>query len=312
MTAWRSYPKIYNVGHAAVRDVFLENVLIEEKIDGSQFSFGFFDGALKVRSKGKEQYPATDKMFLRGVEVVEGLIDKLQEGWMYSGEYLSKPKHNTLSYSRTPKQNIILFDIRTGEEQYLTYEEKAKEAERLGLEVVPILHQGKVTCLEDLTSLMDRESILGEATIEGFVVKNYERFTKDGKAMLAKHVSEAFKETNSKDFRKRNPSKGDIIDMLCTKYRSEARWEKAAQHLRDNGQLLGEPKDIGNLIKEAQRDLKEEEESEIKETLFKHFWSQISRKSVAGLPEWYKTKLMESAFFLNNRRQQVRGSKSTR
>lgn len=43
MESWTSYPKIWNVGHAAVATMFDHPVLVEEKVDGSQFSFGRFD-----------------------------------------------------------------------------------------------------------------------------------------------------------------------------------------------------------------------------------------------------------------------------
>jgi hypothetical protein len=34
-----SYSKLYNIGHKAVEDLFNEEVLIQEKLDGSQISF---------------------------------------------------------------------------------------------------------------------------------------------------------------------------------------------------------------------------------------------------------------------------------
>jgi ATP-dependent RNA circularization protein (DNA/RNA ligase family) len=35
-----SYPSIYALGHRAIRELFDGPVVVEEKIDGSQFSFG--------------------------------------------------------------------------------------------------------------------------------------------------------------------------------------------------------------------------------------------------------------------------------
>jgi len=49
-----SYPKVYNLGHAAIVHLFDEPVTVEEKVDGSQFSFALIDGELSARSKGKE------------------------------------------------------------------------------------------------------------------------------------------------------------------------------------------------------------------------------------------------------------------
>ena len=59
-----SYPSIYAVGHKYLAELFNGPVVIEEKIDGSQFSFGVYDGVLKIRSKGQEIFPdAPEKMF---------------------------------------------------------------------------------------------------------------------------------------------------------------------------------------------------------------------------------------------------------
>jgi hypothetical protein len=40
MSSWHSYSSIYALGHKALAELFMEPVLIEEKVDGSQFSFG--------------------------------------------------------------------------------------------------------------------------------------------------------------------------------------------------------------------------------------------------------------------------------
>lgn len=295
---WSSYPKVYTIGHSAIKTIFSTPVLVEEKIDGSQFSFGSFDGELRIRSKGKDQTHGPDKMFQIGHDVVSDLHSKglLRDGWMYSGEYLNAPKHNTIAYSRVPRNNIILFDIRIGIEEYMPYGQKAEEAQRLGFEVVPRLYKGKITGIEILLDLLERESVLGGHKIEGFVVKSYDQFTRDGKTMLGKFVSEEFKEKNNKDFKARNPKNKEIVALLGEELRTEARWKKSVQRLRDNGQLQNAPQDIGLLMKEIIKDTEEEEKEEIKEKLFKYAWKHIARKITTGFPEWYKNRLLESAF----------------
>ena len=97
-----SYPSIYNIGHRALEELFQGDVTVEEKVDGSQFSFKLTTGTgvdefvLTCRSKGKDQSPGqTDKMFERAVESVKDL--DLVLGWTYRGEFLAKPKHNALA-----------------------------------------------------------------------------------------------------------------------------------------------------------------------------------------------------------------------
>ena len=50
-----SYPNVYQLGHKLVSNVLDGYVLVQEKIDGSQISFGIDNlGDLRIRSKNKE------------------------------------------------------------------------------------------------------------------------------------------------------------------------------------------------------------------------------------------------------------------
>jgi hypothetical protein len=296
-----SYPKIYNMGHSAIQDLFKDEVIIEEKIDGSQFSFGVKDGELWCKSKGKDQSPGqTDKMFELAVEQVKERIDKLVanklEGLIFRGEYLSKPKHNTLCYSRVPTGNIIIFDIDKGVEDYWAYENKEEIAGFLGFETVPILYQGKVSGYDEFVELLDTESILGSTKVEGVVVKNYHRYGRDGKCLMGKYVSPAFKEKHQKDWKVRNPQSQDIIEMIAGNLRTVARWQKAIFAQRDVGALTHTPKDIGGLIKDIQKDIMEEETEYIKDALYKWAGPTILKRCIRGFPEWYKDQLLQDQF----------------
>jgi len=297
--SWSNYPSIFNLGHKAIEELFNESVLIEEKIDGSQFSFGVIDGVLRCKSKGKELIvDEPEKMFQLAVNTVKRLhtVEMLKEGWTYRGEYLQKPKHNTLCYDRVPKLNIILFDVNTGHESYLSYEEKAAEAFRLGLEVVPMLYEGMVTSIDQLKEFLERQSILGATTIEGMVIKNYARFGEDKKALMGKWVRDEFKELHKINWKTDNPGMGDVVQNLVKELRSDARWQKAIQHMQESGELTNTPKDIGGLMREVKADVKKECTQHIKDAMFKWAWPQIERGIVGGFPDWYKTKLAESQF----------------
>jgi len=295
-----SYNKIFNLGHKALEELFLDPVTVEEKIDGSQFSFGLDDnGVLHCRSKGQVlNIDAPEKMFTEAVETAKELSPLLIAGWTYRGEYLKTPKHNTLAYDRVPEKHIILFDIDMGEEDYFkSREAKEKEAARLGLEYVPQLAAGTFTSWEPLKELLQTTSILGGQTVEGIVIKNYHRICPMTKQVLmGKYVSEAFKEVNRGDWRDRNPGPRDIKEQLVESYRTPARWQKAVQHLRERGELEGTLRDIGKLIKEVQSDVHEECAAEIQERLYSWARSDVLRGVIRGLPEWYKEQLAEKQF----------------
>lgn len=294
-----SYPKIYNLGHAAIVDLLLDPVLVEEKVDGSQFAFCIqeLDGGLQFRSKEAIIDPdGPPKMFAKGVEAVKAVAHLLTPGLVYRGEYLEKPKHNVLAYDRVPEKNIILFDITSGLETYLSPEAKRAEAARIGFEVVPTIYEGPLHTYDVFAEMLNRQSILGGQKVEGVVIKNYGRFARDGKALMGKFVSEQYKEIHGGEWRKANPAGQDIITRLVEQLRTPARWEKAVQHLRDRGELTDSPKDIGNLIKEMIADTHEEADEMIAAQLLQWAWKGIGRQLVAGLPEWYKERLARQQF----------------
>jgi len=265
----------------------------------SQLSFGFFPGTdaepLRARSKGAQlNVLAPEKMFARGIEIIRAL--PLHEGWTYRGEFLGKPKHNALAYDRIPANHVILFDINTGHEEYLPYDAVCDEAARLGFEVVPRLHEGMVAGIEMFREMLSRTSVLGGQPVEGVVVKNYALFGPDKKVLMAKYVSERFKEVHAAEWKLSNPAAGDVIQTLIQHYRTPARWQKAVQHLREAGALEQSPRDIGLLFKEVPVDVKTECEDEIKQKLFEWAWPKVSRGITAGLAEFYKEDLLRQQF----------------
>jgi len=296
MAEIHSYPKVWNLGHPALDGLRDGPVSVEEKVDGSQFSFGIIDGELCCRSKNQQLILDAPQMFDRAVESVQRRADRLTPGWAYRAEYLAKPKHNTLAYDRTPEDHLIVFDVEVARSDFLAPDDRDDEAARIGIESVPRMHYGELDSLDLVDELLSRDAALGGCKVEGIVVKNHARFGRDGKALMGKHVSEAFKEKHAKDWKKANPNSGDIIQSLVDQYQNEVRWEKAVQHLRDDGVLEGGPRDIGALVRAAQSDLAEECEDEIKEALWKWARAKVTRGAVRGLPEWYKRRLLESEF----------------
>ena len=298
-----SYPQVFNLGHKAIVDLFKDPVVVQEKVDGSQFSFGKFVDhetfEVKMRSKGCKVTPENPGMFKLAADAVEARRDLLTPGYIYRSEFLAKPKHNVLAYDRVPKDNVILYDIQRGTGDFLSPVEMELEANRIELEVVPLLESisSDVLKMEDFRDLLEKVSVLGGQKVEGIVIKNYSRFGFDAKPLFGKYVSEKFKEVHAKEWKNQNPGGGDIIDLLTARFRSEARWQKAVQHLRERGELEDSPRDIGKLFKEVPVDLLKECKDEIMAILFDWAWKRrLSRSITAGLAEWYKDELAKAQF----------------
>lgn len=297
MTHIPSYPKIYNLGHRYISELFLDEVVIQEKVDGSQFSFARIGGELYCRSKGATlNIDAPASLFAEAVATARECFRLIPEGTVFRGECLKKPKHNTLAYDRTPRRNVVLFDVDAGGENYSTPEVVSEWAARLDLECIPTFAVRRLDSVDDVLALMETVSFLGGQKIEGLVFKNYGRFGVDGKALMGKYVSERFKEVHRKDWKVREPAGKDVKALLTEQYRSEARWDKAVQHLRDRGELTNTPRDIGPLLKEIQSDIEAECADEIKETLWRWARKDILRSAGYGAPEWYKQRLAAQQF----------------
>lgn len=293
-----SYPKILGFGHRMIEKITDGPVVCEEKVDGSQFSFGVVNGELVCRSKGQQIIlDACDKMFDLGVATAKLLEPQLIPGAIYRGEFLNKPKHNSLTYERVPKHNFILFDVEIGLQKFMSRAEKEAEAARLGLEVVPCYFEGELMAddLAGLRKYLSNVSILGGQKVEGIVIKNYAQFSTDGKICVAKVVSEEFKEIHHGEWKKTNPAPMDIVTSLIAGLATPARYNKAIQRRKEAGEFLGAPQDIGPLIRSIQDDVDAEAADTIKEALFKHAWPSIARGIVKDFPQFFKKKLLEDA-----------------
>lgn len=302
MGSWHSPQKIYSISHRAVKDLLTVELQAQEKIDGSFFAFGLYteneELVLKVRSKGAVMEPeAPESLFKSAVQTVIQKRDLLHPGWQYRGECVAKPRHNALSYDRVPVGNVILFDIVTEEETYLPYAELKAEGDRIGLEVVPQLFTGRINSPDDVRVLLQTVSVLGGQKIEGVVLKPLvPLFGIDGKLLMSKFVSEAFKEVHNSTWKQDNPTVGDIITEIGRMYGTPARWNKSVIHLRELGMIEDSPRDIGKVMRLVPDDVLSECEDEIKQRLLSYAWPHIKRKLTSGFPDFYKDQLLRLAF----------------
>jgi len=296
-----SYPKIFALGHRALAALFDGHIIIQEKYDGSQFTFFLDDeGRLRFRSKRTDLDPDETKgLFANSIQAVRAAHEEhgLDPELVYRGESISKPRHNVLTYGRTPKGHVVLFDCqrKDASEYYSDPALVRIKALCLGLEPARTLYEGPGDDFtkETIEKYMELESTLGGCKLEGIVIKNYGQFGPDKKALMGKCVRAEFKEKMQGRIKQ---SKVDTIEEVIARYRTEARWQKAFQHLREEGALICAPQDIPKLMKAVLQDVEEECADEIRDLLWKSFRKRILRGTTRGLPEWYKDKLLTMQF----------------
>jgi hypothetical protein len=110
------YTKVLTLGASYTENALVGDVVLQEKVDGSQFRFGLNEDkaiVLGSRSVNYEGYNV-DGMFKLVVDYIQGLekqivTDFLPDTYFFS-EYLMKEKHNVLQYERVPLNNLMLFD----------------------------------------------------------------------------------------------------------------------------------------------------------------------------------------------------------
>lgn len=277
------YGKINSVGHRELRQLFDGPVVVQEKIDGSQFSAMVdTDGVLHCRSKGGAldiEKDGAKGLFAPSIQHLLRVKEQIPTNWSCRFEALCKPKHNVLAYERSPKGNLVLYDALDQAGQHLDLDYAANQLE---VERVQEVHRGGLS-ESDLPALLKVKPQLGGAMIEGVVIKNY------ALGLKGKFVAPRFQEIMH-NRPSRAPKESPVVD-LGRKYCSEARWEKAVAHLREAGKITDSTADIGSLIKEVQRDIMEECGEEIRQELFEAFSRELRQGWIAGLPDWYKRRV---------------------
>ena len=298
-----SYGKVYNLGHRATQKIFAYPVQVQEKIDGSQFSWGVFDGKLHFRSRKTELHLGEGgKNFSNSMEHIKAGEHLLVPGWTYRGEALRAAKHNTLTYGRAPNGHIALFEIDMGDQSFANYSTLLYEADKLGLDVVPQLVTGLMN-YDDIKGLIGTKSFLGGCDIEGVVIKTLntdeQTYTPDGKAIMAKLVSAEFRERHKIQWGESKPPKSDVITRIAAAVGTDTRYRKGLEKLRDGWvdekcnipSYRGGPEDIGPLMKVVREDIMEEEADFIKDELYKYYLGEVLKVAAHRIPSWRKARL---------------------
>ena len=274
-----SFGKVHPIWHRDNADLLDGFCYVQEKVDGSQFSFCMTDGTVRFASRSREIPTDDEGMFKAGCDAIREIAGELEDGWTYHGEYLQKPKHNILCYDRVPERHVVLWNMRRPNGELVPLAMLGSFALAHGLESVPILLHGSGLTADRLGGLMDRTSFLGGSTIEGVVVKRDQ--------LCGKLVSDRFKEF--KKVRGRVKRAGEeAVAAVVASVATEARFHKIVQHMKEEGSWSGDYSDIPWLCRELQRDVFEECEEQMKDIVWKSVERRVRKMLPGKLVPWYK------------------------
>ncbi len=306
---YRQYKEIFPVDET-------EGIFVyTEKADGSQLRIGIdSSGKISAGSKNVDYNESNlpDKSF---APIVDNLSTKLNilyaEGSLFSflkegdnivfyGEYLRSPKHNALKYDRVPKGNLYLFDVSING-VYKPITDICFWADALEVEPVNVLTSSMYLMkYEEVESLIkNSKSILGNVVPEGVVIKNYgisimDTHRKISVPLMIKVVREEFKEILKQTWKRENgKGKEDILNRIAGIVNKNAVWDKAIQHVRDDGNLSYKMQDMKFLIESLDNDIEKEWKEIIKNELYSDYESDIEKVFSRGFAEYYKKKIYE-------------------
>ena len=232
---FEKYPKIKQLGHEETLNLFLDpedTVIIEEKIDGSNFRIFIKDCQLYFGSRNLT-LEENNGQWLRCIKYVKQTLDDKDllklNGHILFGECTNP---HTLKYNLEQIPPFLGFDVLTPEGKFLSH--KNKIFQKLGLPIVPCLQYIKVKDITNVTDEWVPKSLYSDLQAEGIVFKNYKR------QAFAKYVRAEFKEENKKVFGS-SPKHSEDTERISLKYCTMARIEKNIFKLIDEGQKLDMP-----------------------------------------------------------------------
>ena len=264
----------------------MPDMVITEKIDGSNASFRLDNGELRVFSRRQEldEHNTLNGFYNWVVENID--VDYLENGLIYFGEWLTKHKIN---YSQENYKNFYLYDVYdTSRGVYLPYGSVCLASRLLNVEMAPVFYKGEPISTEEIQSLVGK-SHLGAEEGEGVVVKSY------GHQEFVKFVSPKFKEVKQP---KNKTEKKDSLDTWLDYVLTESRITKNIHKLQDENKLPDDLglEDMGNILKSSSGLIVEDIIEEELDVLIK----EIKRKVGKRYPVKVKELLSEGKFDREN------------
>ncbi len=266
---------------------------VQEKFDGSQFTFAYIEGEFQARSRGQQIVMDTiPALFQASVDGARALCEsgELAPNLLYRCEAFKGPKHNTLLYGRAPLNGFIIYDVQDaltnefwGPKQLASLPQVVEYAPALETELTFTLRSDLI---EWAAERAQGQSKLG-GPIEGFVFKEH---SPNPERAIVKVVRDEFKELHKGNEEYIRTGSKSGLDKVLARLAGPARYAKAVSHAQERDELKHGMQDMPVLLQEVHKDL-DSDNADIKEVLWDVFGKEIKRHIGGGLALWYKDML---------------------
>lgn len=286
------YPKIRRVGHEKTKGILddpTDFVVIQEKVDGSNFRFWLEDGEIRFGSRRVDYVDEKNyEEWAKAIEYIKSKVnpEDLREDFIYVGEFI---RPHTVQYDFDSAPPFVGFDILnrwTGD--VVHYLISYAEFDSLGLPFVNTYFVGEAGLITDvlIEELKKKKSAYGAEVQEGVVLKNYSR------NIFAKSVNPEFLEDFKKKFRDKVKPKMTAEAKVVERFITPARVNKIITRIyEDKGSVSAE--NIPQILRDTVNDMLEEEiltianEMRIQELNFKKLRKKASKKIMSIVRENY-------------------------
>lgn len=240
----KEYNKVYYLGSSSnkeIADYKEDNIVIEEKVDGSNFRFWKEGDRIVYGSRTVEDLRPRDG-WGKQIDYLNKKLrpEDLNNDIIYVGEAMKKHIVNYDFENYPPFIGFDVLDKKTG--MPLDYKVAKNAFESLGLEFVNILFEGT---MEEYLE-MDKDKFLeiskyNSKKPEGYIIKNYNRLSKYEEPLFAKVVNDEYLERQKAKAKKPKSKKTDT-PRAVELYVNEARIKKIiTKMVVDEGHQLERP-----------------------------------------------------------------------
>lgn len=232
----KKYPKLRYPGEEETQGLFATGtVVIQEKLDGANFRFtwdpndGLTFGSRRTWGDGLQEEQFAEPIWYIDSYVNRDALETLYEErgrLLFFGEAMNP---HTISYDWEEMPEFIGFDVwDVAGEGFLDHDEAYGIFDAIDLPTAPVIDVIEAEEWEDYDfSCPVSEYYDGKA--EGVAFKNHDT------GVYGKFVREDFKEKNNQTFGKPKKYQESGAEKMAYQYVTEARVEKAAYKLRDEG-----------------------------------------------------------------------------